>query len=113
MINNRDDCAKFLVGARNKANGRPIAKNLRVFERENGDYAIRYHWTDIVTFHANGDITLRNGGHYTSSTKTNINSFSRVLVWQKDFSWYVTLNGRKLPFRDGMRIDPFTDRIVN
>lgn len=112
-INSHADCAKFLAGARSKIAGRPIAKNLRVFQRENGMYAIRYYHTDIVTFHANGDVTLRNNSYETSSTKNNINSFSPIQVWQKKYCWYVTLAGRDIPFRDGMRIDPTTSRIVN
>jgi hypothetical protein len=111
-ISNREDCIKFLAGARSKANGRPIAKNLRVFQRGD-DYAVQYHWTDIVTFHANGDVTLRNGSYRTSSTKGNINSFAPVSVWQKRHNWYIVLDGREIPFREGMRIDPTTSRIVN
>lgn len=112
MISNHADCAKFLVGARSKIAGRPLAKNLRVFQRGD-DYAIRYHWTDIVTYHANGDVTLRHGGFHTSSTKANISDFSPIAVWQNKHNWYVTLAGRDIPFRDGMRIDPTTSRIVN
>ena len=113
QIGSHEDCVKFLAGARNKAYGLAITKNLRVFQRGGGMYAIRYYHTDIVTYHANGDVTLRNNSYETSSTKANINSFSPVSIWQKKYCWYITLAGRDILFRDGMRIDPITQRIVN
>lgn len=112
MIQTREDCAKFLAGGRDKT-CRTIRRNLRVLDRGDGEYAVQYHCTDIVTYHADGTVTLHNGGYNTSSTRTNINTFSPLTVWQKHYNWYITLAERDIPFRDCMRIDPITQRIVN
>lgn len=51
--------------------------------------AVRYHQTDIVTFHPDGRIELRNGGWHTMSTKQNISAFSPFCVYQDRGEWLV------------------------
>ena len=59
---------------------------------KNGNRAIRYHHTDIVTFKNNGDIVLNTNGWETSSTRERINEYSPFYIIQKDYIWYVFKN---------------------
>jgi len=66
-------------------------------------YAIVYYYTEIVTFHANGRITLRSGGYKTRSTKDRINDHITDRVSQKNFEWFVTdQKGRTVRFTEGI-----------
>ena len=70
---------------------------------------VQYHSTDVVAFDAK-NVWLRSGGWRTATTKTRMNQASHQFdlgysVWQRDFSWYVTLSdGTVLNFEDGMKI---------
>jgi len=103
-----ENCEEFLAGRPS----RRLAKNLRVLKRDD-EYVVRYYTTDIVTYHADRTVTLRHGGWPTASTKWHINDYSPVSIWQENRCWYVILDGLHIPFRDGMRIDPRTERILN
>ncbi|KKK93888.1 hypothetical protein LCGC14_2688360, partial [marine sediment metagenome] len=89
--------------------GRNIANNTRL-ERRSGSIALRYHATDVVTYHLDGSLTLDSGGWRTTTTKERINwALPRGLhlrrdkgVWFVGSSWFD--NG--IPFADGMRIGP-------
>ncbi len=59
-------------------NSRPIANNTRLEMRGNtygDDIAVRLHGTDVVTYHADGTITLNTGGYWTVTTRDRINRF--------------------------------------
>ncbi len=89
--------------------GRNIANNTRL-ERRGDTIALRYHSTDVVTYHPDGSLTLDSGGWRTITTKECINwALPRGLhlrqdkgVWFVGSSWFD--NGT--PFADGMRIGP-------
>jgi len=98
--------------------GRDRAKlgNNVYLEPRGESIAVKYHDTDIVTYHPNGQIELRCGGWYTVTTKQNINAFSPFYVWQKKHVWYVntavrdeytkgTLPPGIVRFEDGMILD--------
>jgi len=36
------------------------------------------------------------------TTKDRINQYSPVRVYQRDFTWYVKINGKEYQFMDGM-----------
>ena len=66
---------------------------------------VRYHATDVVTIHRNGDVTLRTGGWRTATTKTRMNQAANQFalgftVYQQDFDWFVRVGGQELPFDD-------------
>ena len=82
---------------------------------ENGNPAIRYKDTNVVTFHSDGSVTLRSDGWHTHTTKKRINNGQAVCrVYQEDFVWYVATQNAdgsldwdaKIEFRDGMRVYP-------
>jgi hypothetical protein len=89
--------------------GRNIANNTRL-ERRGDNIALRYHFTDIVTYHPDGSMTLDSGGWRTVTTKERINwALPRGIhlrqdkgVWFVGSSWFD--NGT--PYADGMRIGP-------
>lgn len=69
---------------------------------------IRYHDTVVVQFNMN-HIFLDSGGWKTTTTKTRMNQTSNqynlgFTVFQKDFSWYVSFNGKTLDYQDNMML---------
>jgi hypothetical protein len=65
--------------------------------------ALRYHGTSVVTWHADGRITLRSNGWHTVTTKRRINQGAPVTVYQEKFLWYVdTAERKRVPFEEGM-----------
>lgn len=93
-----------LAQAKNRANGKPIAHNTRLFDRDNEAVGLRLHYTEVVTFHKDDSITLNSGGWRTITTKDRMNY--AVSVWQKDWKWFVEWHGRQYDFADGMRLFP-------
>lgn len=63
-----------------------ISNNTLLHKLADGSYAIRYHSTDIVTFHANGDITLCSGGWQSVTTVQRMNEHtpSNIRINGKD-----------------------------
>jgi hypothetical protein len=91
--------------ARSKRNGKPLANNTRLMQRWIDDqecYAVRLHFTDVVTIFPDGTYQLKTGGFYTRTTKDRINQFSPAAVYQDKFIWYV---GNSL-FYEGMVVSP-------
>ena len=67
---------------------------------------VRYFDTIVVSF-STTEIHLNSGGWMTVSTKTRMNQTSNQYglgfsVFQKDFKWFVSYNGKVRPFSDGM-----------
>jgi len=81
------EAKELLNTARNKANGKPIANNTRLFDR--GEYiAVRLHSTDVLNIYPNGKYKVYTGGYYSTTTKERINRFSPVRVYQQSWAWY-------------------------
>lgn len=72
--------------------------------RSGDDFVVRYHATNVVTIHRDGNYTLRTNGYFTATTKARINDFSSAHVAQKGFEWFLS-DGT--PFQDGMRVNQF------
>ena len=71
-------------------------------KHEGGATAVRYHWTDVVTFD-NNTITLNHGGYDTVTTKRRMNQASDTFnlgfnVYQKNFNWFVNYKGKTIPY---------------
>lgn len=81
---------------------RKLANNTYLEKREGGAVALRYHSTDVVTFHRDGRTVLTSGGWFTSTTKERIGY--AVPVHQQRGQWFVTVRGKVYPFADGMTI---------
>lgn len=85
-----------------------VKQNTLRIEYASGDVAIRLHGTDIIKTKANGDTVLNSGGWRTLTTKARINEFSRFVVVQEKYNWYVQVGGytgQLIPFYDGITFD--------
>lgn len=70
-----------------------------------GTRVIRYHDTNVVTIHPNGDVTLDSGGHQSVTTKKLFNrALGNARVWQTNFEWHVYTPGFKTDYFDGVTI---------
>lgn len=94
--------AVSMVRGKRNATSRKVGNNTRAILRENGDVQIVLHSTPVVTIHKDGTYTLRTGGWNTVTTKDRINQYSPVRVYQRDYQWYVTINGKEYEFMNGM-----------
>jgi hypothetical protein len=105
---------------------RKIANNTWLERRDDETIAVRLHQTDVVTYRADGSITLDTGGWFTVTTKDRMNRFSPFGVHSVRGEWYVmhrnpdynpeatrAHNGsagaywldKEIPYRDGMTWD--------
>ena len=89
-----------------KSKGMRIANNTLM--RYEGDKCIfRLHDTDILIVEDNKKFILDSGGYQTRTTKDRLNRFlpNGINVFQKDYNWYVNVNGDVKDFEDGMVIE--------
>lgn len=95
------EMVKVVRGKRN-ANRRKVGNNTYAEILYDGSVAIRLHNTDVVKIHPNGLYTLNSGGWQTVTTKDRINQYSPRRVYQRNFEWFVDIDGKEHPFIDGM-----------
>jgi hypothetical protein len=67
-----------------------------------GTEIIRYHHTNVITKHPNGNYTLNSGGYKTMTTKARINEHVPINLYQEKGLWY--FDGKK-SFYDGVVVD--------
>jgi len=65
---------------------------------------IRFHNTDIIRRLPNDTIILSSGGWKTSTTKDRINSFLPYKIIQIKGNWYISIEGNRELFYDGITI---------
>lgn len=95
------EAVKMVRGKRN-ANRRKVGNNTYAEILQDNSVSITLHSTDVVTIHEDGTYTLRSGGWQTLTTKDRINQYSPVRVYQRNFEWFVKINGKEFPFMEGM-----------
>lgn len=84
--------------------GRKLANNTYLVA--DGDaFAVRLHWTNVVTFHPNGSIVLDTGGWQTSTTRDRIRACGIPINCTGGIV-SVTWKGRDYAYRDGMVLGP-------
>lgn len=81
---------------------RKVGNNTYAEILHDGSVGIMLHSTYVVKIHADNTYTLQTGGWQTSTTKDRINQYSPVRVYQRKYEWFVSINGRELPFVEGM-----------
>ncbi len=121
-IHNWITALSFIQRGRNyAARTIPGIRSTSVVMRDPDGIAVRYHETDVVTYHRVGwndeeYVTLNSGGWRTVTTKARMNEYGPVPIWQRDGLWYV---GGRVPgpdtgalFFDGIQIGP-TGTILN
>lgn len=104
-----DDADRFLAAGRTAPSRerRKIGNNTWL-ERRGTDIAVRYHATDIITLHSAGTVTLATGGWFTVTTKARLNDFlfrHGITVVSVRGDWFLSVNGQRYPFYDGVRFD--------
>jgi hypothetical protein len=73
-----------------RKDSRPLpGRSTRLRRTLDGDIAVTYHWTDVVTYHPDGRITLRTGGWYSYTTKARINEYSRARLYSDRGAWFL------------------------
>lgn len=87
---------EYLTKARN-GYSRPIGNNTTLIKNGPDTIAVRYHWTDIVTYHRNGTFTIYGGGWNTVTTKTRIGYYSPVHVYSEAGMWQIGYTGELTP----------------
>ena len=88
----------FILDGRNKKD-RPTEKRAtRLYLNSDGSVSVRYHRTDVVTHYRDGRVVVNSGGWGTPTTKRRIMQYSRAVVWQKDFTWYINIDGQTVEF---------------
>jgi len=98
-----EDCEALMATARNRANGKPVANNTRLYAHL-GSFALRLHNTDILLIYPEG-WQINSGGYHTVTTKQRLNDFGPVGISQRDFTWYVGTADGDVPFCDWMFVD--------
>ena len=103
---NHQEASLLMDTARNRANGKPLENNTRLFDR--GDhFAVRLHNTDVVRIYPDG-WSLHTEGYGSLTTKDRLNKYSPARIFQRDFVWYVQdgwKNEEPRYFIEGLFID--------
>jgi len=118
-VRDYETAAAYLEQGRDKED-RPLEYATRLQRRNENKIAVRLHETDVVTYHADGSVTLNSRdpdgtAWRTQTTKDRLNGY-QDLAWviQEDGVWYVKTGTHRPtwdtegaePFSDGMRIYP-------
>lgn len=72
---------------------------------KNEDIHLRYHNTDVITFHKDGTFTLDGGGYRTATTLRRLKEFGPFQICQKNGEWLLSSDGNEIPFYDGIHVD--------
>ncbi len=86
MINTYASAADYL----GRKIDRPLSgRSTRLQRRDDDTIAVRYHYTDVVTYHADGPTVLYSGGYHTMTTKSRMNEYTQANVVQANGVWYL------------------------
>lgn len=87
-----------IAGIIKKRASKKLARNTYLIRKEDGEFAVRYHDTEIIVWHKDHTATLNTGGWYTVTTKERINRWGPVNVYAVKGVWMVN----QRIFHDGM-----------
>ena len=114
-----EDCEALMATARNRADGKPMANNTRLYDARLDSFALRLHDTgvphldcfvlrlhdtDVLRIHPDG-WEINSGGWRTVTTRQRLNDFGPVGITQRDWAWYVGTPTGDVPFVDWMFVD--------
>jgi hypothetical protein len=94
--------AVTMVRGKTNRTSRKIGNNTRGYIEYDGSVSIELHSTKVVVLYPNGLVKLQTGGWQTVTTKDRINQYSPVRVYQRNYEWFVKLNGKEYPFIENM-----------
>lgn len=84
---NHQEASLLMDTARNRANGKPLENNTRLFDRGT-HFAVRLHNTDVVRIYPDG-WALYTGGYHSVTTKDRLNKYGPLLIYQRNWIWYI------------------------
>lgn len=93
-----------MVRGKTNRSKRKIGNNTRAYIEYDGSVSIELHSTKVVVLYPNGLVKLQTGGWQTITTKDRINQYSPVKVYQRNYEWFVRINGKDYPFIENMVI---------
>jgi hypothetical protein len=71
--------------------------------RDGADITVVHHHTPIIRYRPDGTVVLDCAGYRSVSTKANLNRYTGLAVWQRDFVWWTSDGvGNEAEFADGM-----------
>lgn len=94
--------AVSMVRGKRNSNRRKIGNNTYAEILHDNSVGIMLHSTYVVKIHPDNTYTLQTGGWQTVTTKDRINQYSPVRVYQRNYEWFVKINGKEYPFMEGM-----------
>jgi hypothetical protein len=86
------DAVDTIRKARNKAAGKPLQNNTRLYVRGEGDereFGVVLHGTEVVTIRSDDTYVLRSGGYQTPTTADRIHTYSPAKQFSERGDWYV------------------------
>lgn len=95
------EAVKMIRGKTNRSK-RKIGNNTTGYIEYDGSVSIELHSTKVVVLYPNGLVKLQTGGWQTATTKDRINQYSPVKVTQRNYEWFVKINGKEYPFVENM-----------
>ena len=97
--------ATLFAKARDKDKGAALERHTRLVQTGEGDFAVKYHATPVVTIHKDCTYTLKTGGWRTATTKKRINDYSPARVYQRKGEWLLCPGASgEVVFMDGVRV---------
>lgn len=86
--------------------GKPktVARSTFQYTRQDGAKVTRLHFTDIIFEYPDGSFMVTTGGWKTITTKDRLNNHMPRgwNIYSQKGVWFVTRNGERVPFFDGM-----------
>jgi len=79
---------------------RPLEWKTSLIRLDNDDIAVKYHDTNVVTYHPDGSATLRSGGWMTKTTKQRMNDYTHYRIDADKGVWYADGD----VYQDGMTL---------
>jgi len=79
-----------------------IGNNTWLFSSSDGTIYIRHHNTDIVTYHPDGRIELRNGRWTSQQTSSRIQAYTPFRIQNHSKDWYVHTSDGVFAFAEGI-----------
>jgi hypothetical protein len=79
----------LMQSARNRAAGKPLQNNTRLYDHADHSFGVVLHGTEVVTIHTDGTYTLRSGGFTTNTTADRIHTYSPAKQFSEKGEWYV------------------------
>lgn len=94
--------------------GARVGHNTQVYRVDADTIAVRYHYTDIVTYRRDGSVVLDNGGWATNTTRERLRAFSPVGVYQakgREF-WTASRSSNPREFTGRLVLSPAVVRTI-